>query len=215
MKPSSAPRRGFHHRLAFVALAGAFVARTAAAEHAARVDEPRPYFVGTSLFVLANLVPSDEPPGFYQLNLGRRLTPSDSLSLELVTWKYYRPLGIPWGSGRESDDKKYPGFIREYGGGPAYQRFLWKGSYVSLSALSFWRQYYDTNDRKLGDGFQLFMTLRLGYHFCFFERLFVEPNVAFTAWPVKTNVPEGFAVQDRRWPSYFLFEPGLHVGVEL
>ena len=44
------------------------------------------------------------------------------------------------------------------------------------------------------------------------DRLFLEPSVAFNFWPVSTNVPAAFEEQDDRWPSYFLFEPGLNVG---
>ena len=61
----------------------------------------------------------------------------------------------------------------------------------------------------------LFMTYRLGYHVQLFKnRFFIEPSVAMTHWPVKTNVPESFARLDSKWPSYFLFEPGLHFGVK-
>ena len=44
------------------------------------------------------------------------------------------------------------------------------------------------------------------------EELFIEPSVAFTHWPINTNMPESFAKLEERWPNYFLFEPGLHIG---
>ena len=44
------------------------------------------------------------------------------------------------------------------------------------------------------------------------NRLFLEPSVAFNFFPVSTNVPAAFEVQDERWPSYFLVEPGLNIG---
>lgn len=178
-------------------------------------DEPRRYWVGTSMFVLANLVPFEHPPYFGQLNAGYRLTARDRISIEAITWRYYHPLGIPWGDSYESDEHAYPGDVREYGVGAAYQRFLWKGLYTSLSAVPFLRQYHDTDGHRIGNGFQLFMTARLGYHVRFFDRVFVEPSIASTFWPVTTNVPAGFAARDRDWPRYFLFEPGLHIGVEL
>jgi hypothetical protein len=172
----------------------------------------RPCYVGTSSFTLMNLVPGDYPPHFYQLNVGYQLTPKDRLSVEAITWRYYHPLGIPWGESKESSDKAYPGHVREYGVGLAYQRSLTKGIYSSLSAVPFWRRYYDTQDEKIGNGLQLLLTARLGYHFRLRDRLFFEPSIAFNYWPVSTNVPATFAAQDKRWPSYFLFEPGLHVG---
>ena len=47
-------------------------------------------FVGSSAFVLANAFP--DPPSFYQLNLGYRLTRKDAISLEAITWMYREPL---------------------------------------------------------------------------------------------------------------------------
>ena len=171
----------------------------------------RPYSVGTSAFMLMNLVPSDEPPVFVQLNAGYQLTPNDRLTAEAITWRYYRPIGIPfWESGVSSS---YPGHVREYGVGLCYQRMLWKGLYASLGAVPFWRQYYDAQGDRIGNGFELFLTLRLGYRLLLVNRFFLEPSVAFNAWPIATHVPDGFAAMDDEWPSYFLFEPGLHIGV--
>lgn len=172
----------------------------------------RPCYVGTSLFTLMNLVPDDYPPHFYQLNLGYQITPKDRLSIEAITWRYYHPLGIPWGESRESPDNAYPGHVREYGVGLAYQRTLTKGLYSSLSAVPFRRRYYDKRNTKIGSGTQLLLTARVGYHVRLKGRLFVEPSIAFNYWPVSTNVPAGFEAQDKRWASYFLFEPGLHAG---
>ncbi len=172
----------------------------------------RPCYVGTSLFMLMNLAPDDYPPHFYQLNVGYQLTPKDRLSLEAITWRYFHPLGIPWGESRESSEKAYPGHVREYGVGLTYQRSLAKGIYSSLSAIPFRRRYYDTEGEKIGSGLQLLLTARLGYHLRLKDRLIFEPSIAFNYWPVSTNVPATFRAQDKRWPSYFLFEPGLHVG---
>jgi len=170
--------------------------------------------VGSSLFVLANLVPDEYPPAFYQLNAGYLVTPRDRLSVQAITWRYYHPLGIPYGPSFMSPKEAYPGHVREYGIGVGYQRFLWNGLYSSVEAVPLMRRYYDSQDREIGKGFQLFLTLRGGYHVDLLDRVFLEPSIAFNQWPVATNVPDGFAAQDRKWPSYFLFEPGLHVGVE-
>jgi hypothetical protein len=62
--------------------------------------------------------------------------------------------------------------------------------------------------------FKLFLTARLGYQVGLLRgRLFLEPSVAFTYWPVDTHVPPAFAERDAWWPNHFLFEPGLHFGV--
>ncbi|MBA3890817.1 MAG: hypothetical protein H0X64_09805, partial [Gemmatimonadaceae bacterium] len=47
---------------------------------------PRRHFIGSSLFTLANIVPLDDPPAFYQLNYGYHLTPKDVVSVEAITW---------------------------------------------------------------------------------------------------------------------------------
>jgi hypothetical protein len=171
-----------------------------------------PWSIGTSAFTLMNLAPDDDPPYFYQVNVGYQLTSKDRLSVEATTWRYYHPLGIPWGEeSRESADKSYPGHVREFGVGLAYQRSLTKGLYTSISATPFLRRYYDERNERIGNGLQLYLSTRVGYQFRV-SRLLLEPSVAVNSWPVSTNVPAGFAAQDDRWPSYFCFEPGLNVG---
>lgn len=176
----------------------------------------RRHFLGSSMFVLMNLVPLEEPPSFYQLNYGYRVTPKDALSLEAITWKYHAPLGVPYGSHYGAEEERFPGYVRAYGVGVAYQRFIWKGLYAALHALPMHQTFVASSGEKLGNGFQLFLTLRLGYHIELFEnRFFLEPSVAATAWPINTNLPESFQKQEDKWPSYFLLEPGLHFGVKL
>lgn len=172
-------------------------------------DSDPALFVGTSAFMLYNLLPDDEPPAFAQLNFGIRLTPTDTLSLEAVTWQVFRPTGIQyWQSG-----DPFPGKVRSLGVGVAYQRYLWRGMYTALHAMPFAQRYIDEDGDLIQRGFRLFMTFRLGYHFSFFDDLFfIEPNIAFTAWPIETNMPASFQEQEDRWTSYFLFEPGLHFG---
>lgn len=89
-------------------------------------------FVGSTLFMLGNL-DSKNRPDFIQHNLGYRITGKDVISLELKTWKYAWPLGIPYGKSFEASEEKLPGYIREYGFAFAYQRFWWKGLYTGIS----------------------------------------------------------------------------------
>lgn len=174
----------------------------------------RECFVSTSAFMLYNFVNTPEPPSFFQINLGHRITAKDIIILEAITWKYYAPLGIPWGASLYGDlSENFPGYVRDYGIGLAYQRFYWKGLYSTVHATPFVQQYFSPDNIKIQTGFQLFMTFRLGYHFNLFkDRFFIEPSVAFTYWPINTNMPETFAVKEDKWPNYFLFEPGFHVG---
>ena len=172
------------------------------------------YFIGSSFFMLGNFIPDDtNPPDFVQLNFGYQITPKDVISIEAKTWKYAWPLGIPYGKSFEAPEENYPGYIRDIGIGLVYQRFLWKGVYTSVDAMNTFQRYVDNDNRKIQNGYQLFMTYRLGYHFQLFKNtFFIEPSVAITHWPIKTNVPESFAKMDDKWPNYFLFEPGLHFG---
>lgn len=198
-------------------LLSAILLLTISSAHSQKAEQDsifRRYFIGSSLFMLGNFIPDDpNSPDFVQLNFGYWLTQKDVISVEAITWKYAWPLGIPFGSSFESPEEKYPGYIREYGIGVAYQRFLWKGLYSAIHATPFLQKYVNENGEKIQNGFQLFLTARLGYHIRLFkDRFFLEPGIAVTHWPINTNVPESFAQVENKWPNYFLFEPGLHFG---
>ena len=173
------------------------------------------HFVSSSAFMLINLLPIEDPPRFFQLNYGYKISPKDAIILEAITWQYFAPLGIPYGSSYEDPDEFFPGIVRDIGLGVAYQRYWWKGAYTTIHATPFYQQYLSPEKVKIQSGFQLFTTLRFGYHVQLFRnRLFIEPSVAFTHWPVNTNLPESFQRLEDKWPNYFLFEPGLHIGVK-
>jgi hypothetical protein len=173
----------------------------------------RRHFVGTSLFMAFNPL-FDPSPSFYQLNAGWRVTPRDSVSVEAITWKYQAPLGIPWGQDYGDDALDFPGSVRDVGVGAAYQRFWWKGLYSQVHLLPMAHTYQDEDGERIQTGFFLFTTLRAGYHIGLWrDRVFVEPSIACTWWPIETNVPAGFAAAAEPWPRYFLAEPGLHAGV--
>lgn len=177
--------------------------------------EDRKFFIGSTLFVLSNLAPDNNPPEFAQLNFGYRVTPKEIVSVEFKTWRYAWPLGIPYGDSFEAPGEGYPGSIRDFGIALVYQRFVWKGLYGAVHALNAVEKYSDIDGKKITSGYMLFMTYRVGYHIELFRnRMFIEPSVAMTQWPIRTNTPEAFAAVDSRWPKYFLFEPGLHFGVK-
>lgn len=162
--------------------------------------------IGSSLFLLGNLVPGD-PPHFFQLNYGYQLTQKDIIIVEAITWTYYDPLGT-----YESSDEHYPGKIRAYGIGAGYQRFLWKNLYSTAQATPFLQQFFDEKNNKIQNGLQLYLQFRLGYRFEFFKRRwFLEPSVAFNYWPINTNFPTSFKEIEEGAPNYS-FEPGLNFG---
>ncbi len=177
------------------------------------VESNRKCFIGSSLFVPYGLF-LEPSPEFFQLNFGYRIDAKNTISLEAITWKYLNPLGIPYGPDYESDETRFPGAIKSYGMGLAYQRFIWKGIYGQIHSIAFKQNFLSQEDEKIQSGFQLFNTLRFGYHFSIFKnRLFIEPSVAATWWPVNTNLPESFQIEEDQWNNYFLFEPGLHFGI--
>lgn len=192
------------------------LAQPATAETTSTDSTYRRFFVGSSLFMLANLNTSDpNRPDFVQLNVGYRLTPKDVVSVEAKTWKYAWPLGIPYGKGQTAPAEKYPGYVRSFGLVLVYQRFWWKGAYTAIHAMNALQRYVGPDNQRIQNGYQLFMTYRLGYHIQLFRnRFFIEPGVAVTHWPINTNVPESFARLERKWNTYFLFKPGLHFGVK-
>lgn len=188
-------------------------ATAARGQHAAQLEPFHRHFIGRSAFSLQNV--DQFPNSLYHVHYGYWLSKKDVIRAEFKTWKYTRPLGIPFGPTFQSDAAKYPGSIREFGIGFGYQRFLWKGLYASVNATPLVQVYLDDEDKKMDDGFQLLITSRIGYHISFFKnRLFVEPSLAATHWPVRTDPPATFAAKESRWPNYFLFEPGLHFGVK-
>ena len=111
----------------------------------------RKYFVGSTLFMLGNLAPSNKPD-FVQLNLGYRISPKHALAVELKTWKYAWPLGIPYGKSFEAPEEKYPGFVREFGLAIAYQHFWWKGLYTAVHAMNALQKYVDEDKQKIQNG---------------------------------------------------------------
>ena len=169
----------------------------------------RRHSIGSSLFLLGNFLPGDPPyPVYYgQLNYGYQLTRKDFILVEAKTWTYYEPLGT-YGSSEEL----YPGKVRAYGVGLGYQRFLWKNVYTSVVATPMLQQFYDTDNKRIQDGFQLYFENTLGYRFEFFgKRLFVEPAFGITYWPINTNFPAAFAEIESGKPAY-KFEPRASFG---
>jgi len=183
------------------------------AQYAKNDSTYKKYFVGSTLFLLGNFSAVNKPD-FVQLNLGYRLTEKDVISVELKTWKYAWPLGIPaFGKSFEAPGEEFPGYIREHGFALAYQRFLWKGLYAGVHVFSAWQSFIDLNDDKIDNGFQIFNTYRLGYHFKLFnDKFFIEPSFAITHRPYHTRMPDSFKEVDDKWSKFLFGEPGLHFG---
>lgn len=183
------------------------------AQYAKQDSTYKKYFVGSTLFLLGNFS-TVNPPGFAQLNLGYRITGKDVLSLELITWKHAWPLGINpfYNKAYGKPEEKFPGYIREHGFGLAYQRYFGKGLYAAVHVAPMWQTYKNENGNKVGDGFIIFNTYRIGYHVKLFkDRFFIEPSLGIAGRPYFTKMPDGFKEKDDKWPKWTP-EPGLHFG---
>ncbi|MEX2566811.1 MAG: hypothetical protein WD431_12775 [Cyclobacteriaceae bacterium] len=183
------------------------------AQYAKQDSTYKRWFVGSTLFLLGNLEPVN-PPNFIQLNLGYRITGKDVISLELKTWKYAWPLGINpfYNKAYGTPEEKFPGYIRDHGFAIAYQRYFWKGLYVAVHVMPAWQTYMNENGNKVGNGFMIFNTNRVGYHIKLFkDRFFIEPSLGIAGRPYYTKMPDGFKQKDDKWPKWTP-EPGLHFG---
>ena len=170
------------------------------------------HFIGSDFFMLANF--ASDSPEYYRLNYGYRISSKDVILVETMTWKYSAPLGIPYGSDKENAKNDFPGKVKAYGIGFSYKHFLYKGAYAQIHTTAFKQDYLDKKNKKIQSGFQMFNTLRFGYQFKFFKnQFFIEPSIAFTYWPINTNLPQSFQIEEDKWHNYFLFEPGLHFGI--
>lgn len=196
----------------FMALSGAFSMNLKAQYDKADTTYKR-WFIGSTLFLVGNLSTTN-PPEFGQLNLGYRITGRDVISMELITWKYAWPLGInPFlNKSYGKREEKFPGYIRDYGVAIAYQRFFWKGFYAAVHVMPMRQVFMDDKGNKVGNGFHIFNSYRVGYHVKLFkDRLFIQPSLGIAGRPYHSEMPDGFKQKDDKWSKYTP-EPGLHFG---
>lgn len=166
-----------------------------------------PCQIETSAFMLLNFLP--DPGDYYQLGLGYELADKSVLFLNGRTWKYHAPLGIGYGS---SDDD-YPGYVRAFGLGVGYQRFVWKGLFASLYATPFLQNFSASDNSLLRSGFQLFLQAQIGYQIGLAKgRFFLKPALSFNYWPVNTNLPDSFQGLEDKWPNFVPAEFNLNLG---
>ena len=123
----------------------------------------RKHIVSSQLFTLFTPI-LDPSPEYFQLNYGYRLSTKDEISFEAITWTYQGPQGRPYGPDHGSTTSRFPGDVKALGVGLAYKRLLWKGLFVQIHSTAFRQHFRDENKKKIQSGFQLFNTLRFGYH---------------------------------------------------
>ena len=170
------------------------------------------WFIGSTLLLLGNLAKTNNPE-YIQLNAGYRITPNDVVQFRFKRSVYSWPIGLPFGPDFAGPGLNYPGHARILAPQIGYQRFWWKGVYTSLYALNAFEKYMDENNKKIGNGYTLYLDFYLGYQFKFFKnRFFFEPAIGCSYWPVRTNVPESFKKVEKNGRTT-LFNLGLILGL--
>ncbi|GAA0743492.1 hypothetical protein [Gaetbulibacter jejuensis] len=155
-----------------------------------------------------------------ELHVKRELDVKNIVGVKFATWRLFQPMGIQWWDGLtdkiDSETEFYPGYLRETGVGISYQRMLWKGLFASIEVLPLYKTYLDLNDKKIANGFKLYNSYHIGYHFAFGKKkqFFIEPQFHCNVWHFDTNTPDSFKQLDNKWDSYFLFEPNLYIGIK-
>lgn len=173
------------------------------------------FSVNTTLGTLTNFESEETNLQHYEFHFNYRLTPKDKIGIKVATWKMYAPMGMPLKEQLKFDESNfYPGRFRETGLGLTYQRMLWKGLFATVEILPQLKTYLDENDNKVGNGFKLYTSYHLGYHFPLFNnRMYIEPQIHCNYWPIDTNTPPAFQEIDNKWNNYFLFEPNIYIGI--
>jgi hypothetical protein len=173
------------------------------------------FSVSTTYLTFSNIEPEETNIQMYEFHFGYKITPKDKIAIKIATWKLFEPMGIPlWDSLLFKESEWYPGRIREYGIGFGYQRFLVKGLFTSVEVLPLIKTYFDENDKKIGNGFKLYTSYHLGYHFALFKnRLSIEPQIHCNYWPIDTKGPRCFEQKESKWNNYVLFEPNVYIGL--
>lgn len=175
------------------------------------------YSIFTTWLSFSNFGKPETNTHHYEIQARYYLTDKDAVGIKAATWKLFAPMGILiWDEAFLDNNYFYPGRLRETGLGLTYQRKLWKGLFATLEIMPKKTTYLDESDNKIGSGFKLYNSYHIGYHIPLFKkgRFFIEPQLHVNHWPINTNVPETFKVEENKWNNYFLIEPNIYLGVK-
>jgi len=74
-------------------------------------------------------------------------------------------------------------------------------------------QFSDEDDKHIQYGFRLYLHVRIGYRFEFFnKKWYLEPTLGLNYWPLSTNFPAAFRAIEDDYTNYLLFGPNLQFG---
>lgn len=182
------------------------------------IKDVAPYYkfsVSTTYLTFANFGSEKTNTHHYEFHFGYKLSPKDKIGIKVATWKLFAPMGIPIGDAIKMEESTFfPGKLSEKGIGVIYQRLLWKGLFATIEIMPLKKTYLDENNNKIGSGFKLYTTYHLGYHIPLLKnRMYIEPQIHCNYWPIDTNTPQSFQVEENKWNNYVLFEPNLYIGI--
>lgn len=153
-----------------------------------------------------------------EFHVKHNLDDQNIIGVKFATWRLFQPMGITWWDGVvdkiESGSDYYDGYLRETGIGISYQRMLWKGLFASIEVLPQVQTYTDLDGNKIKNGFKVYNSYHLGYHFTIGKkkRFFIEPQVHINQWFFDNNSPAGFKEFDDKYGNVFFFEPNFYLG---
>jgi len=175
------------------------------------------FSISTVLWTFTNFGKPETNTQHYEIQGRYYLNSKDAIGVKAVTWKLFAPMGIPlWSDQLLNKESFYPGRVRESGVGITYQRKLWKGLFATLEVLPLFTSYIDENKKNIGNGFKLYNSYHLGYHIPLFKkgRFYIEPQLHVNHWPINTNVPQEFQVEEAKWNNFFFIEPNIYIGIK-
>ncbi|WP_397445281.1 hypothetical protein [Polaribacter sp. R77954] len=178
------------------------------------------YRVSFPAIILGNLGKAGERTNthHFELHVKREIDAKNIIGVKFATWRLFQPMGIQWWDGLldkiDTQSEFYPGHLYERGIGISYQRMLWKGLFASVEVLPLYKTYKDIDNKKINNGFKLYNSYHVGYHFAFGKKkqFFIEPQFHCNVWHFDTKTPQAFKQLDNKWKNYFLFEPNLYIG---
>jgi hypothetical protein len=185
------------------------------------VKSPYKFSISTPVITLSNIGEWNKRTStqHIELHFKYNVDAKNIIGVKFATWRLFQPMGILWWDGLfdkiDSQTEFYPGYLQETGLGISYQRMVWKGLFTTVEMLPQIKTYLNENKVKVGNGFKLYTSFHVGYHFDLFKckRFYIEPQIHCQAWIFDTNIPSGFKVHEDKWKNYFLFEPNLYFGV--
>jgi len=186
------------------------------------IDSSYKFRLSFPVIILSDIGKGDERTNtqHIEFHFKYNLDSKNIIGVKFATWRLFQPMGIQWWDGLvekiESQSEFYPGYLRETGVGISYQRMLWKGLFATVEILPLSKTYLNLDNSKLTNGFKLYTSYHIGYHFSFLKnRIFIEPQIHCQNWMIDTNTPSSFKELDSKWKQYFLFEPNIYLGIKL